>query len=202
MKQYLFLFPITGYVESAIRLTESIYERNFGKRDFPVYIDKIIETRYRNKGYEISWVFHRKHPDNYTVPYLGETSERLYVRDEDRKISSGTRGALVNPYYVLNRLPKHNKLILGGFHQFACVNDVAKVSYMRGVDTFVDEDTSDLYFVRIALLGEVPIERPDPIEGGDWNLEILDEYPGKYEDGCLVTDKIYRKGRPWFVQPD
>lgn len=203
MKQYVFLFPITGFVESAIRLTKDIYEKKFGKKDFPVYIDEIIEARYRDNDYEITWVFYRKNEENHTVPYLEETSKRLNVMDGDRKISNGFKQPTLMPnaHYILGQLPEHDRLVLGGFHQFDCVDRVAKLSHERGIDTFVDEDTTDLYFVRIAVLGEVPIERSEPIEDADWGIDELQEYPGRWYDGGLIADKAYRKGKPWFAQP-
>ncbi|MFC1697945.1 hypothetical protein ACFL1H_06405 [Nanoarchaeota archaeon] len=80
------------------------------------------------------------------------------------------------------------KVVIGGFHQFDCVDKLAEFNYNLGIDTFVDEDTTELFFARVIDPG-VPLIREN------WSLKELG-----------VGDKYYdfvkesRKDKPWMVQ--
>ena len=117
------------------------------------------------------------------------------VKKEDRILTSGMslkslneRTRYPNPNFILNQLPPHERLVLGGFHHWDCVDKVARESYKRGIDTFVDEDTTNHFFGRVSF-GSIPLIRKD------WTLKELG-----------IPDKLYeyaveeRSDKPWLVQ--
>lgn len=192
MNQYLFLFPIRQFIDSS--LDSCAFER---KGHCPSELFELIDKRYRKAGYEINWLLFSK-DDNLSEPDLSQVPDYLKFRKKDSILNAGisfeshiSEKIYADPDYVLNQLPSHKKLVLGGFHTFSCVERIAECSYERGDETFVDEDTTDFFFGKKAHYG-IPVKRKK------WDLKSLglDGSP----DYIIESARKSRKGKPWFVQ--
>ncbi len=192
MDQYLFLFPTKPFISSS--LESSAFER---KGHGPCELFELIDERYRKADYAINWVLFSK-DDNLSEPDLCQIPDYVKFHKKDNILNAGvsfeshiSKKIYADPEYVLSQLPSHKKLVLGGFHQWDCVDRIAKRSYERGVETFVDEDTTDLFFGKRAH-HDIPIKREK------WDLEAL----GLDGSPCYVVGfaRKSREGKPWFVQ--
>jgi hypothetical protein len=192
MNEYLFLYPIAEYVDACTVHRSAGYEKGSGgfKR-----INQIIEARYRNKGYDVNWLLFSLKADN-KLPDLGLTSPYFEIRTADRILNAEIsfedfvkNGVYPKPDLVLGKIPRHEKLVLGGFHQTDCVNRIAKASYERGVSTFVDEDTTEWFFIKTSLGETVPIAREK------WSLKDIG-----IPDCFMEAAKDIRKDKPWLTQ--
>ncbi|MFC1663802.1 hypothetical protein ACFL0A_01625 [Patescibacteria group bacterium] len=96
-----------------------------------------------------------------------------------------------DPEFIICQIPELTEIILGGFHQWDCVDKLASYAYQKGVVTFVDEDTTELFFSRTTVLGDIPLIRKKltPKEIG-FNRRGLE----------LELFRKLRKDKPWFVQ--
>ena len=159
----------------------------------PAELIRIIGARYRNNGYEINWLLFSqecelKKPDLTTVPSYWEIKDdRILVAGVSFKKHLSEK-VYADSNYVLDQLPPHQKLVIGGFHQGDCVDKVARTSYQRGIETFVDEDTTELFFGKQAF-GGVPLVRER------WGLRELGVSDRDYE-----WVKEQRQGKPWLTQ--
>lgn len=158
-------------------------------------IFEIINARYRDKNYEINWLFFSSEEDP-KKPDTGHLPDYVDIRDSDRLLNAGVsflthtlETVYPDPHYVLNQLPPHRKLVLDGFHNYDCVNRIARASYDRDVDTFVDEDTTDSFFLTKKLKGEIPLVREK------WFLEDMG-----FRGLKIGWARKYREDKPWFVQ--
>lgn len=190
MDQYLFLFPIEEYFKSYLR-----DNRIFNLPGHPSELVKIIDARYRNKGYGINWLLFSQKKD-LSKPDLSQVPECINIQKQDGILVAGvsfddhvSKKVYADSDYVLDQLLVHKRLVVGGFHQFDCVDRLARRSYERGVDTFVDEDTTNLFFMS-RRIQEIPLIRER------WSLKEL----GMNEGLFLKIAKENRKDKPWFVQ--
>lgn len=188
MKQYLFLFPVDWYFNNIIE-----NKRFYGNRDNIGELFDIIDARYRNNGYKISWLLFSSEEGE---PNLTSIPPYVRIKKDDNIVNAGISPEecvreyrYADPEHVLDQMPEHERLVLGGFHMYSCVNRIAKASHERGVDTFVDEDTTDNFFLKKRLGKKIPLVR------NEWTLEELG-----FRDQMLEIAKENRKDKPWYVQ--
>ncbi len=140
MKEFVFLYPIHPYVDA------------IATSDAPVQaLNGLIEERYRQRGFRVSWVMFSD-PNNRAEADLSIKAPGIIIYDSDRIIPSGVTFLEAGNKYpdwnsILDQLPVDLKqLIIGGFHQWDCVDQLASAAYMRGLSVTVDEDTTELAF--------------------------------------------------------
>ena len=187
-KQYIFLYPFREYFESMLNFCKTFYKEGHS-------VDKlndIITSRYRSKGYGINWVLFSDEND-HEKPDTKGLSGFVAIEKEDRILNAGvsfgkhvSEELYADNDFILNQLPVHKELVIGGFHQGDCVDKLAARSYSKGIKTFVDEDTTEMFFWRETFRG-IPLIREK------WRL------------GDLVSKDLYadikesRQEKPWLV---
>ena len=184
----MFLYPISEFINAATIISFK-YEGHHASELF-----YLIDKRYREKEYDINWLFFSKENDS-TAPDLSNKPDYVKIQNLDNILHAGVsfrkhcdEEVYPEPDYILNQLPEHDKLVIGGFHQWDCVDKLARASYNNKIDTFVDEDTTELFFAGV-IFRNIPLIREE------WSLKALgikDEY---YD--YAVED---RKNKPWLVQ--
>ena len=120
-KKMLFLFPVSFYFDR---------DKTYKYADL---LSKMIDARYRKKGYSI-----------YYLVFSNENIAYLEKHKDDRVIKSDVR--LIDechiPYTSNDLIQKHlgtvDELVVCGFHERDCVRKVAKHFSSIGVDTLVD----------------------------------------------------------------
>lgn len=192
MKAFIFLYPISQYFDSCLvdHLRPSKDANNNFRR-----INDIIDTRYRQKDYKIFWLIFSKE-NNPWEPDLSLVSDYIRIDKEDEIIAVGISfNKHISDYvypehdFIFNQMPEITKAIVGGFHQWDCVNKIAKYIHEKGIPVLVDEDTTELFFTRTSAFGDIPLMRED-IKPEDLGLEGLEV--GLY--------RKMREGRPWFIR--
>lgn len=192
MYQYLFLFPIRQFIDSS--LDSCAFER---KGHCPSELFELIDARYRKGDYGINWLLFSK-DDNLSEPDLSQVPDYAQFHKKDKILNAGisfeshiSEKTYADPDFVLNQLPSHKKLVLGGFHQWDCVDKIAERSYERGAKTFVDEDTTDMFFGK-RTYHNIPVKRKK------WDLVALglDGSPDYVVDFARKS----REGKSWFVR--
>lgn len=187
MKVYLFLFPTRWYVETSMTFSTTFTLRNLCVDR----LNQIIDARYRQNDYQVYWVLF---PGLDGQPNGDLISEHIEIHSQDRLITS-TIDQL--PGQIIKQLPDGiDRLVLGGFHQWDCVDKVAAAVYSSGINTFVDEDTTELFFVHSCAAGELPLLRPNPTLSGFMRDGIIDNETERLLN--LAVEQ--RQNRPWLTQ--
>ncbi len=86
---------------------------------------------------------------------------------------------------IFKQIPeKITNLVLGGFHQWDCVDSLAEYAYAKKIPVVVDEDTTEVFFDRTIKYGPIPLIRKTPYQVED----------RRYAD----TINLQRALSPWF----
>ncbi|UMX48081.1 MAG: hypothetical protein L7H18_00875 [Candidatus Nealsonbacteria bacterium DGGOD1a] len=192
MKVFLFLYPIKPFFENEIG---NFYQFRNGKYDVR-RLNDIIRARYRKKKYKIVWLlFGQENAPN--KPDKDLLASWITIEPEDTIISAGLsfkehtqHRKYPNPESIFGQISNITEIILGGFHQWDCVNKLASYAHNLGLPVKVDEETTEMFFSLTNLLGPLPLIRDFPLT----LKEIFDDGNG-LEDATSA-----RVGMPWFMQ--
>ncbi len=197
--KFVFLYPLKDIVDFELERGSMLYHGNNAsqsdkekfKSTFMETLDSCIQSRYREKGYDVSFVACSDSEVSQYVPVRGESELSLLEMDESEYFSRLFNGEY--PYadseHMLEKIMPVDKLVIGGFHLWFSVDNLARRAYERGIDTLVDEDLTELLPARMKeesfRKDEYPSINPVAVNGS-----IPDEFYDK------------RKKRPWLVQYD
>lgn len=148
MKIFLFLYPIKSFFD----FTAKRYSKTFKDKETNLgRINKIIDIRYRQNGYTVCWILTGKE-ENVLKPELSLFSDYLKEGEGDALISSGVsrsvigkEGKLPDYEFILFQLRDVKEAVIGGFHQWKCVDGLARYFHNKGIPVTVDEDTTDAF---------------------------------------------------------
>lgn len=191
MKIFLFLYPANKYFAKL----KGIYKAKFDACGYDFRrINDIIDARYRQIGYQVMWLMPGTKTDS-TEPDLSLLSQDITIHQKDTIITidlysyfPGGKERKDHPNLELDifeQIPKATELVLGGFHQWGCVDKLAQYAHQKGISVLVDEDTTDMFFSRTSRQGTIPLIRKNPFRAL------------KPEDSRRAREP--RKGKPWFL---
>ncbi|MEK7598213.1 MAG: hypothetical protein AAB487_00575 [Patescibacteria group bacterium] len=200
MRSFLFLYPIRAYIDQELPA--------FNRQLILERLNAIINARYRQNGYQIYWLlFGAEH--NPEEPDFALLEPRIKIHDADRVISAGLslkrhrRRIYPSPKKILSRLDLASELVVGGFHQDDCVKRIARQAYNNGLKVFVDEDTTDQYFITLILWEFPPVVRTREQYATRllWNLRSnRGTQPYWLAEVAIKNQRADRRKQPWLVQ--
>lgn len=191
MKEFVFLYPIQEYLNECIG-REVIRSREGW--DLCQKFNEIIEARYRQRSFGVNWVMFS---NSNNLPDFSIKANEITIKPTDRILVSGVPFSIhrafaiyPEPIDILAQLPQGvERLVIGGFHQYDCVDKLGKVAYEQGIPTIIDEDTTEIFF-----------------KGGRASLSVSlvrDTFPIDLNEIPLVlleTTIKSRLSKPWFTQ--
>lgn len=187
---FLYLYPISEYTSIFLLKDDLLYDTMQIKRPLPI-LNECIDKRYRKKGYQVVFVLY---PEKDIFGVIPENSDRIIYTDISfEKIngydSYGRRKANFIPEYpseeyILNQLGKVDNLVVGGYHSADCVKKIAEKAHEMGINTFVDLEMTDLFFV---------LYKQEYFKIEKYDIEKFKEYMiNKYKRiGERAEDKFY-----------
>lgn len=207
VKTYLFLYPIREYVN---RILGDPPSPRWTKWGMPELYGRIIDARYRQRGYRIVWLLYSK-PDDLRAPDMESADPRFGFCPNDVFLSARLPHVMNIKYFypsgtrILCQLGPVEELVLGGFHQDDCVDRIARVAYRNGIRVSVDEDTTDwLKHYLHASQGEPPALVRTPEEYVRAFIDHLrrsdpDTTPRHAVDAIIMAQREDRTYKPWLV---
>lgn len=193
MKVFLFLYPIREYVEACLEQTFFSY-----KGHKPERLGQIINVRYRQRGYQVIWLLFSD-PQAPSQPNLSQISDIFRISEKDSYLACGVTFAFhcskeIYPDSddIVKQLPQGiEELVVGGFHQWDCVDRIARCAYESGIPTRVDEDTTQFFFNVTTTEGQIPFIR---------RKSNLREGFARFGEHWVELASESRKDKPWFEQ--
>ena len=160
MKHFLFLYPISYYIDLEIT-------RGFlGLGGKVSSINDYIDYRYRKKGFAINWLtFNSYQEEERFFPKI-KIHPEIKILQSDRIIKNGINYRdfcscdenYPNPNNIINQLPELTQLVLAGFHREDCVKRIKENALERGIDVSIDRDLTEEFF-RIMPKTKIPLNR-------------------------------------------
>lgn len=174
MKVFIFLYPVKEYINQFLEIDaknarvhmpgSDLYIKNRLEVYKPRYINDLITARYRNNGFQVAWLF----------PGCGAGFQTACVSDKSEHVDI-LPGDLILPSFV--DLGKHadakrvlqslmidksiiDEVVLGGYHQWDCVDNLASWFHYYGVTVRVDEDLTEFYY-RMMRTDGIPLIRKE-----------------------------------------
>ena len=93
------------------------------------------------------------------------------------------------PSSILANVADVSVLRVGGFHQWDCVDKIAKAAFEKKIDILVDEDTTEPFLWSGKRGLSTPLIRTDEyLDVDEWDEVFID----------LARDA--RKNKPWFAR--
>lgn len=152
MKRFVFLYPISEYIDFEISNHSWSYNGSEEFKDFySKMLNSCIDLRYRQNEFEIVYIVFRHH----------EMSPILRKRHGDRIIETEVNYSDFiipddkgnHPYPCIEKLLEvignSEKLVISGFHMWDCVERLAKTAYEKDIDVLVDEDLTEFFCYNI-----------------------------------------------------
>lgn len=175
-KKLLFLYPSEAIFDFEIENHKRGYRGDFRKK-YKITLNKCIEERYRQRGFEICWAVLNWEP----------ISEIIDRREEDIIVNAGTSYVEASPI-ILRQLESVSSIVIAGFHIWSCVQKAARAAYERGIKTLVDEDLTEFFGFRI--------------KQREFRTEV---YPGcnpvkGMKDYMIENFREARMDMPWMIQ--
>lgn len=190
MNTFLFLYPIKLYFSNL----KNMYDLILHKIEYDTNrINEIIDARYRQRNYRVVWLTFCSE-DNTGEPDLSIMSKDIKIFEQDVIIASDislnsfhdpVKSKYPDSTSILKQIPDTTNLVLGGFHQWDCIDDIAKYAHNQGIHVIVDEDTTETFFLRATKYGTIPLIRETPFQLEDRT--------------CADMINIQLLSRPWFL---
>lgn len=200
MKSLLILYPIWPYVNSEIW-----GEYRETKKKYAQAYQQLISARYPD--FQITWMMfsEMENPEKPDMSYLWSD---ISIKKDDIVGACGVNFNVhcqmelyPDPKTILGACPQPiEKLVIGGFHFWDCVDRVAECAHNQGIDVLVDDDLTEFFFHKISndegipTLSRIPLSRKKSIEE-DRKRAI--ETGGSLQLKCM---REARKNKPWLLQ--
>lgn len=199
MKVLLILYPIQPYVNVLIGKEEQPEV----KAKIAGFYQTLIRKRY--PGFQRVFALFSD-TENLAKPNISQLWEGVRSQNGDIIGASGVtfENHCENKVYpkesnILALCPKPiDKLVIGGFHLWDCVDKTAKYAYRRGINVSVDEDLTELFFYQVKNSKGDPFLRI-PISKKK-SLEITRKQLNRAGSGLLEYTREARIKRPWLIQ--
>ncbi len=165
---FLYLYPIEEYTKTFLRNNDQLYEEFGIQRPLPI-LNKCIQRRYRDNGYQVVFVLY---PDKEIFGITPDKHDRILYTDilfsENSAVDeNGEKRENFTPKYpneqlLINQLGEINQLVIGGYHFSDCVRRVGDQAINNGINTLIDLDMTDLFFYLYKQKDYFDIDRYSP----------------------------------------
>ena len=151
-KVFLYLFPIKEYTSFFLFHDDNLYDEWHVERPLPI-IEECLQKRYRDNGYEITFV---TYPDREVFGIVPKHNDSIIKTDisfdENSAIDSkGNKKKNFTPKYpniqdIIDYLGEVKELVIGGYHYNDCVKRIAEFAKIQGIETSIDLELTDVFF--------------------------------------------------------
>lgn len=201
MKSLLVLYPIHPYVEELMIGRESPKM----KAQYASIYQRLISQRYPD--FQIIWVLFSE-SCFAARPDMSLFWKDIIVKEGDIVAACGVSfsdhcesARYPDPKTILDHCPKPiEKLAVGGFHFWDCVEKVAEYAYGQGIDVMVDDDLTEFFFWKVRDRKGNPSIWSIPFS---FEESMTEERERLIESASIVHLRLVRKarkGKPWLAK--
>lgn len=167
-KVFLYLYPIKEFMKFFQFRNDKLYDELNIPRPLPI-LNEAIDKRYRKNGYQIIYALYpdrelygiEKHDDDKII-YTDITFDEASAIDERGNEKKNFIPKYPNEKMLIEQLGDIDELIVGGFHALDCVKRLGETALQCNINTLVDLDLTDLFFVLYKEKDYFEIENYNP----------------------------------------
>ncbi|MFH1423849.1 MAG: hypothetical protein ABIG29_02770 [Candidatus Nealsonbacteria bacterium] len=201
MKTLLVLYPIEPYINALIRGRE-LPEIKIKYAQIYQYL---ISKRYPD--FKLIWMMFSE-AQSPKKPDMSQLWRGISIKKDDIVGACGIsfdehckKKLYPDPETIIDACPRPvEKLFIGGFHFWDCVEKVAKCAHEQGIDVSVDDDLTEFFFWKVRDLRGIPSPSRIPLSREKSIENDRREYVRSGGPDQLERVREARRGNPWLVQ--
>ncbi len=201
MKTLLVLYPIQPYTDGLMTGRESLEIKDEYARIYQV----LIAERYPD--FQIVWIMFSR-PWSITDPDMSQLWKGISIKKSDIVAACGVsfeehcgKNKYPDPKDIIKSCPQPiEKLIIGGFHFWDCVEKVAEYAFRQGIDVTVDDDLTEFFFHKIRDQKGNPSDSNIPFSRKKSVIKARRRF--LESGGTLQLDRVRkaREKKPWLIK--
>ena len=157
MKSLLVLYPIQPYADALVSKKESPEI----KIKYAQIYQRLMFKRYPD--FQLIWMMFSE-PQLPEKPDTSQLWQGISIKKDDIVRACGIsfnehceKKLYPNPETILDACPQPiEKLVIGGFHFWDCVEKVAKCAHGQGINVLVDDDLTEFFFLKVRNRRGIP----------------------------------------------
>ena len=201
MKTLLVLYPIQPYVDGLMTGRESPeIEEEYAR----IY-QCLIAERYPN--FQIVWIMFSGFL-SATDPDMSQLWRGISIKESDIVAACGVsfkehcgENKYPDPEDIIKSCPQPiEKLIIGGFHFWDCVEKVAEYAFRQGINVTVDDDLTEFFFHKVRDQKGNPSDSNIPLSRKKSIIKARRRF--LESGGTLQLDRVRkaREKKPWLIK--
>jgi len=198
METILVLYPIQPYADVLM------FRADRSGTEYAEIYQKLISERYRNP--RLVWMMFAE-KESQRKPDLSQLWRGISIGKNDVIGSCGVsfeehceQKRYPDPKTVIEACPKPiEKLIIGGFHFWDCVEKAAQYAHSQGIDVLVDDDLTEFFFYKIRDRKGMPSPSCIPVLREKSIAKDRRTFLRSGGRDQLTRVREARKGKPWLV---
>lgn len=200
-KVFLYLYPIKEYASMFLFHNDILYDEQNVKRPLPI-LNKCIQKRYRDKGYQVIFALY---PDKEIFGIVPKEEDKIIYTDilfsensavdENGKTKKDFTPKYPNEQLLIKQLGDIEELVIGGYHFADCVKRVGEMALAIGINTIVDLDLTDMFFNLYKQEDYFNIEEYNPNKYKEYILNRAARYGKKFAEeqfNSMYSSLVYR----------
>ena len=199
MKSVLILYPIQPYADVLVSRKESPKI----KRKYASIYQNLIRARY--PGFQVTYLMFSK-KEMLAEPDMNLLWDGISINKNDRVVACGVsfdEHCSKKKYPDLEKISLFpvfpEKLIIGGFHFWDCVEKSARFAHKRGIDVTVDDNLTEYFFPDIRNRRGLPQADRIPISFQESVAKKRKEFMELGRDSLRLV-RLARRGKPWLAR--
>lgn len=200
MKSLLVLYPIQPYADVLMS------RREFPeiKTEYARIYQRLINKRY--PGFQLIWLMFSE-PQSPKKPDMSQLWQGISIKQSDIIWACGInfeehckKKLYPDPKTILDSCPQPvEKLVIGGFHFWDCVEKVAKFAHGQGIDVLVDDDLTEFFFWKVKNRMGIPSPYRIPLSREKSIMKDREQYLKSGGLDQLKRVREARRGNPWLA---
>jgi len=200
MKSLLVLYPIQPYAD-ALMFSQDPPEI---KIKYAQIYQRLISKRY--PGFKLIWMMFSE-PQLPEKPDMSQLWRGISIKKDDIIGACGVnfdehckKKLYPNPKTIIDTCPRPiEKLLIGGFHFWDCVEKTAKYAHEQGIDVLVDDDLTEFFFWKVRGRKGLPSPSRIPLSREKSIEKDRDQFVKSGGRNQLELVRKARKGKSWLA---
>lgn len=189
-------------LRKALQREHRVRTRSILRQLFSSRINRAVQERYRDRGYDVHWVLFAEHQPSPLIEILPQDniiSADISFKTHTTKRPDGTY-QYADTQQIIRHVRPYQDVVVTGYHVSDCVDRIAAATHAAGHQTLVDEDLTENFLYLSSKPGfrvhYFPSMKPEYLDNEDENTSE----PFSMRELSKKLRAEEQKKRPWLYQ--